>query len=68
VWNDRFDLQPYDHGNYFPGLQTGTGVDDRSAQYVAQFLGASVPLPSASNQIAVNTLPPENTIPTRSIG
>jgi pimeloyl-ACP methyl ester carboxylesterase len=68
VWNDRFDLQPYDHGNYFPGLKTGTGVDDRSAQYVAQFLGAAVPLPRASNQIAVNSLPPENNIPSRPIG
>jgi hypothetical protein len=67
VWNDQFDLQPYDHGNYFPGLKTGTGVDDRSAQYVAQFLGASVPLPIASNQIAANSLPPENNIPSRPI-
>jgi len=68
IWNDRFDLQPYDHGNYFPGLQTGTGVDDRSAQYVAQFLGAAIPLPTASNQITANSLPPENSIPSRSIG
>src|SRR5579864_6763327 len=40
AWSDRFDLQPYDHGNYFPGLPTAGGIDDRSAQLVAQFLGA----------------------------
>jgi pimeloyl-ACP methyl ester carboxylesterase len=68
IWNDRFDLQPYDHGNYFPGLQTRTGVDDRSAQYVAQFLGAAIPLPRAVNQITSNSLPPENNIPSRPIG
>lgn len=68
VWNDRFDLQPYDHGNYFPGLQTSTGVDDRSAQYVAQFLGAAVPIGPAANQVAINHLPPANNIPARSIG
>ena len=68
VWSDRFDLQPYDHGNYFPGLQSGLKIDDRSAQYVAQFLGASVPTQPSANGISVNTLPPPNEITGRTIG
>src|SRR5205807_5983625 len=51
TWTDRFDLQPYDHGNYFPGLMSAGKLDDRSAQYVAQFIGASVPATRAANQI-----------------
>jgi pimeloyl-ACP methyl ester carboxylesterase len=68
VWTDRFDLQPYDHGNYFPGLQTTTGIDDRSAQLVAQFAGAAVPNALPSNQIASNSLPPGNQISSHNIG
>jgi hypothetical protein len=68
VWSDRFDLQPYDHGNYFPGLPTAGGVDDRSAQLVAQFVGAAVPPTSPTNQILPNSLPPPNQILPRNIG
>lgn len=68
VWSDRFDLQPYDHGNYFPGLPTGGRIDDRSAQLVAQFVGAAVPTASPSNQILPNSLPPPNQISSRKIG
>ena len=65
---DRFDLQPYDHGNYFPGLMTAGRLDDRSAQYVAQFIGASVATTPSANQILVNRLAPPNEIGTRTIG
>jgi hypothetical protein len=68
MWTDRFDLQPYDHGNYFPGLMSAGKLDDRSAQYVAQFIGASVATTPASNQILANTLAPPNEIGARSIG
>jgi pimeloyl-ACP methyl ester carboxylesterase len=68
VWSDRFDLQPYDHGNYFPGLPTSNGIDDRSAQLVAQFVGAAVPTPLPVNQILPNSLPPPNTISDRGLG
>jgi len=68
VWSDRFDLQPYDHGNYFPGLPTVGGIDDRSAQLVAQFVGAAVPPTSPTNQILPNSLPPPNQILPRNIG
>ena len=68
AWTERFDLQPYDHGNYFPGLMTAGRLDDRSAQYVAQFIGASVATTPAANQILVNTLAPPNEIGTRTIG
>jgi hypothetical protein len=67
TWTDKFDLQPYDHGNYFPGLMTAGRLDDRSAQYVAQFLGASVATTPTSNRILVNTLAPPNEIGTRTI-
>jgi hypothetical protein len=68
TWTDRFDLQPYDHGNYFPGLMTAGRLDDRSAQYVAQFIGASVATTPSANQILINRLPPPNEIGTRTIG
>ena len=68
TWTDRFDLQPYDHGNYFPGLMTAGRLDDRSAQYVAQFIGASVVTTPAANQILMNTLPRPNEIVSRTIG
>jgi hypothetical protein len=68
TWTDRFDLQPYDHGNYFPGLMTTGRLDDRSAQYVAQFIGASVATTPSANQILVNRLAPPNEIGTRTIG
>jgi hypothetical protein len=68
TWADRFDLQPYDHGNYFPGLVAAGKLDDRSVQYVAQFIGASVATTPPSNQILVNTLAPPNEIGARSIG
>ena len=68
TWTDRFDLQPYDHGNYFPGLMTAGRLDDRSAQYVAQFVGASVATPLAANRILANTLVPPNEIGIRTIG
>jgi len=64
VWNEKFDLQPYDHGNYFTGL----GTNDRSAQYVAQFLGAAVATQPSANQITSNTLPPPNGIDRRPLG
>ena len=68
TWTDLFDLQPYDHGNYFPGLMTAGRLDDRSAQYAAQFIGASVATTLAGNQILVNTLVPSNEIGTRTLG
>jgi hypothetical protein len=68
TWTDRFDLQPYDHGNYFPGLMSAGRLDDRSAQYVAQFIGASVSTTPTANRILVNTLAPPNEIGTRTIG
>jgi len=68
VWTDRFDLQPYDHGNYFPGLMSAGKLDDRSARYVAQFLGASVATRPPANQILVNTLARPNEIGARPIG
>ena len=68
TWTDRFDLQPYDHGNYFPGLMTAGRLDDRSAQYVAQFVGASVATTPSANQISVNRLASPNEIGTRTIG
>jgi hypothetical protein len=52
----------------FPGLKVGLKTDDRSAQYVAQFLGASVPVQPSSNGISVNALPPPNEITVRNIG
>lgn len=64
VWNERFDLQPYDHGNYF----VGKGTDDRSARYVAQFLGAAVPAQPSFSQPSVNILPPPNSISSRPLG
>jgi hypothetical protein len=68
VWNDRFDLQPYDHSNYFPGLPTSGGIDDRSAQLAAQFIGAAVPTTLPANQILPNSLPPANQIASNKIG
>jgi hypothetical protein len=68
TWTERFDLQPYDHGNYFPGLMTAGRLDDRSAQYAAQFIGASVATTPAANQILINTLVPPNEIGARTIG
>jgi Alpha/beta hydrolase of unknown function (DUF900) len=68
TWTDRFDLQPYDHGNYFPGLMTAGKLNDRSAQYVAQFIGASVATTLPSNEILVNRLAPPNEVGTRTIG
>ena len=68
MWTDRFDLQPYDHGNYFPGLMAAGRLDDRSAQYVAQFIGASVPTTPTANRILVNTLASPNEIGTWIIG
>jgi hypothetical protein len=64
LWTERFDLQPYDHGIYF----YGKGTDDRSARYVAQFLGAAVTGQPSANQPSVNNLPKPNTIPPRDIG
>jgi hypothetical protein len=64
VWAERFDMQPYDHGHYF----VGKGSDDRSARYVAQFLGAAVPTQPSVSQPSVNTLPPANDIPRRPLG
>jgi len=67
-WTDQFDLNPYDHGNYFPGLMSTGKLDDRSAQFVAQFVGASVATTAPSNQISLNTLAPANEIGARTIG
>jgi pimeloyl-ACP methyl ester carboxylesterase len=64
AWTERFDLQPYNHGNYF----SGQGTDDRSARYVAQFLGAAVSRQPSSAQPLTNNLPPPNNIPRRPIG
>jgi hypothetical protein len=49
-------------------LMTAGRLDDRSAQYVAQFIGASVATTPSANQILVNTLAPPNEIGTRTIG
>jgi pimeloyl-ACP methyl ester carboxylesterase len=68
TWTDQFDLSPYDHGNYFPGLMTAGKLNDRSAQYVAQFIGASVATALSVNEILVNRLAPTNEIGTRTIG
>lgn len=68
MWTDQFDLSPYDHGNYFPGLMMAGKLNDRSAQYVAQFIGASVATTLPSNEILVNRLAPPNEIGTRTIG
>lgn len=64
LWNEKFDLQPYDHGHYL----YGRGSDDRSARYVAQFLGAAVPKQSVATQPLVRSLPSPNEIPSRQIG
>jgi pimeloyl-ACP methyl ester carboxylesterase len=64
VWNEKFDLQPYDHGNYFTGLRS----NDKSAQYVAQFLGAAISTQPATNHISSNPLPSANDVPSRRIG
>jgi Alpha/beta hydrolase family len=63
-WGDQFNLQPYNHGNYFYGL----GTDDRSARYVAQFLGAAVPNAIFASALPTNSLPPPNTIAGRTVG
>lgn len=68
TWTDQFDLSPYDHGNYFSGLMTAGKLNDRSAQYVAQFIGASVATALSANEILVNRLAPPNEIGTRTIG
>ena len=64
LWSDRCDLQPYNHGDYFLGL----GNDNRSAVYVARFLGAGVAAPLSSVQPISRGLPPTNSIPSRQIG
>ena len=64
VWTERFDLQPYDHGHYF----YGKGADDRSARYVAQFLGAAVARQPSAVEPLTNNLPAPNAIPRRPIG
>ncbi len=64
TWSDRFDLQPYNHGHYF----TGKKDDDRSARYVAQFLGAAVPTELSRSAPFSHSLPAPNIIPTRQIG
>lgn len=64
LWTSRFDLQPYSHGDYFPGK----GSDDRSARYVAQFLGAAVSTAPTTTQPVSNVLPPANNINVRNIG
>jgi pimeloyl-ACP methyl ester carboxylesterase len=64
LWNEGFDLQPYDHGHYFYGKDG----NDSSARFVSQFLGAAVPRQPFAAQPSVNTLPPPNTIPPRRIG
>ena len=64
VWTEGFDLQPYNHGNYF----YGQGTDDRSARYVARFLGAAVSRQPSTTQPLSNNLPPPNNIPRRPIG
>jgi len=68
TWTDQFDLNPYDHSNYLPGLMSAGKLDDRSAQFVAQFVGASVAMTPPSNRISVNTLAPANEIGARTIG
>jgi len=64
TWTSRFDLQPYNHGDYFPGK----GSDDRSARYVAQFLGAAVPTELSTSQLSSHTLPSPNVIAARQVG
>lgn len=63
-WAERFDLQPYNHGDYF----SGKGGDDRSARYVAQFLGAPVATELPRAQPYSHSLPAPNNIPGRAIG
>jgi len=64
AWTERFDLQPYNHGDYF----RGKGMDARSARYVAQFLGAAVPTQPSLVQPTANSLPTPNVIASRRIG
>ena len=64
LWADRFDLQPYNHGDYWPGLPN----DNRSAVHTARFLGAPVPAPLSSLKPTVRTLPPAGSIASRQIG
>lgn len=64
AWTGRFDLQPYSHGDYF----TGKGGDDRSARYVAQFLGAAVSTQPARTEPTSHVLPMPNRILSRRIG
>ena len=64
TWTERFDLQPYNHGDYF----RGKGMDDRAARYVAQFLGAAVSTQPSVAQPTANTLPAPNVIGSRRIG
>jgi pimeloyl-ACP methyl ester carboxylesterase len=64
AWTSRFDLQPYNHGDYFYGKAN----DDRSARYVAQFLGAAVPTELSRSQPSSHSLPAPNVIAARQIG
>jgi len=64
AWTSKFDLQPYNHGDYF----SGKGNDDRSARYVAQFLGAAVPTELSRSQPSPHSLPAPNVISARQIG
>jgi pimeloyl-ACP methyl ester carboxylesterase len=64
TWTSEFDLQPYNHGDYFPGK----GSDDRSARYVAQFLGAAVPTELSRSQPFSHSLPAPNVISARQVG
>lgn len=64
AWTGRFDLQPYNHGDYLPGK----GNDDRSARYVAQFMGAAVPTELSRSQPFSHSLPAPNIISARQIG
>lgn len=64
AWTSRFDLQPYNHGDYF----SGKGNDDRSARYVAQFLGAAVPTELSRSQPFSRSLPAPNVVSAREIG
>jgi len=64
LWSDRFDLQPYNHGDYWLGLSS----DNRSAAHAARFLGAPTPVPLSTTKTAIRALPPTNSIPSRKIG
>jgi esterase/lipase superfamily enzyme len=64
MWTRSYDLQPYNHGHYFPGK----GTDDRSARYIAQFLGAAVPTEPSITQPSMHALPTPNGITTHHIG